>query len=130
MSRATIARLYGILFAVSTAFPVAASLMPAEAVTRTIGVLDVAVAFVLLAFGISIVSVNSPVTPGVNARAVAWYRVSGIVPIVLLAVFFVAASRVEWPVLLMGLAWRAWLFYYTLPAALAFLQSDVRPVTR
>ena len=43
---------------------------------------------------------------------------------------FVAAPKVEWPVLLVGLAWRAWLFYYTLPAALAFLQSDVRPVTR
>jgi len=130
MSRATIARLYGILFAVSTAFPVVASLMPAEAVTRTMGVLDVAVAFVLLAVGIYIVSVSSPLTPAVNARAVAWYRVSGTVPIVLLAVFFVAAPRVEWPVLLVGLAWRAWLFYYTLPGALAFLQSDVRRLTR
>ena len=130
MSRATIARLYGILFAVSTAFPVGASLMPAEAVTRTMGVLDVALAFVLLAFGIYIVSVSSPVPSAVNARAVAWYIVSGTVPIVLLAVFFVAASRVEWPVLLVGLAWRAWLFYYTLPGALAFLQSDVRRPSR
>jgi hypothetical protein len=130
MSRATIARLYGILFVVSTAFPVVASLMPAEAVSRTMGVLDVAAAFVLLALGIYIVSVSSPVTPAVNARAVAWYRVSGTVPIGLLAVFFVAASRVEWPVLLVGLAWRAWLFSYTLPGALACLQSDVRRLTR
>jgi len=130
MTRATTARLYGILFVVSTAFPVVASLMPAEALTRTMGVLDVAVAFVLLAVGIYIVSVSAPVTPAVNARAVAWYRVSATVPLVLLAAFFTTASRVEWPVLLVGLAWRAWLFYYTLPGALAFLQSDVRRLTR
>jgi hypothetical protein len=40
----------------------------------------------------------------------------------LLALFFVFGDRITWNVLLPGLAWRAWLLMYTLPAAIAAYQ--------
>jgi hypothetical protein len=123
MTRVRLARAYALLFALSTAFPIAASLMPVGDVSRTMGLLDVACALVLLATGIYIVSLKAPASPATNSRAVAWYRASGSVPLLLLVIFFVAESRVRWPVLLVGLAWRAWLFWYTLPAALALLNA-------
>ncbi len=121
MSPVTLVRLYTTLFAVSTAFPIAASLMPPDAISRTIGLLDIGVALVLLATAMYVVSRKAPGGPDTASRAVAWYKVSGTLPIALLAIFFVAGSHVDWPVLLVGLAWRVWLFWYTLPAALALL---------
>jgi hypothetical protein len=40
--------------------------------------------------------------------------VLGVVP-ALLALCFVAGERVDWEVLVLGLAWRGWLLIYTLP---------------
>jgi hypothetical protein len=37
------------------------------------------------------------------------------------------SALVRWDIFLVGLAWRAWLLMYTLPAALALLQPRVRP---
>jgi hypothetical protein len=127
MTRVALARAYVVLFIVSTAFPVAASLMPEDAVSRVMGVLDVTVAFVLVATGITIISRTPPASPETDRRAVGWYRHAGTVPIVLLITFFLAGSHVRWDILLIGLAWRAWLLLYTLPAALALLRSEGRP---
>ena len=127
MSGVALARAYVALFVLSTAFPVAASLMPADAISRAMGVSDVAVALVLLATGIYVVSLKPPASPETDRRAVAWYKHAGAVPIILLAIFFVAGSLVRWEILLVGLAWRAWLLMYTLPAALALLRPAVRP---
>jgi hypothetical protein len=125
MTRVALA--YVVLFIVSTAFPVAASLMPEDAVSHVMGVLDVTVAFVLVATGITIVARTPPAAPEIDRRAVGWYRHAGSVPIVLLITFFLAGSHVRWDILLIGLAWRAWLLLYTLPAALALLRSEGRP---
>ena len=119
MTGATLARAYVLLFVISSAFPVAASLMPATAVSRAMGLLDVAVAFVLVATGIYVVSRKLPTTPENDRRAIAWYKVTGTVPLVLLVVFFIAGSRVRWEILLTGLAWRVWLLMHSLPATLA-----------
>lgn len=127
MTRVALARAYVVLFIVSTAFPVAASLMPEDAISRVMGVLDVTVAFVLVATGITIVSRTPPATAETERRAVGWYRHAGIVPIVLLITFFLAGSHVRWDILLIGLAWRAWLLMYTLPATLGLLRSEGRP---
>jgi hypothetical protein len=35
---------------------------------------------------------------------------------VLLVLFFLAGDRIAWNIGLVGLAWRAWLLLYTLPA--------------
>lgn len=122
MTRLTLGRAYASMFVLSTAFPVAASLLPATAVSRAMGLLDGAVALVLVVVGIYIVSVN-PTTPeeSVRHRVIAWYRVTGAVPLVLLVIFFLAGSHVRWDILLVGLAWRGWLLMYSLPAMLAML---------
>jgi hypothetical protein len=126
MTGANVTRAYVALFVVSTAFPLTASLMPATAVSRTIGLLDVVVALVLVATGVYIVSAKTPTTPENDWRAIG-YKGIGTVPLVLLVVFFIAGSRVRWEVLLPGLAWRAWLLMYSLPAMLAMARLEPGP---
>ena len=46
----------------------------------------------------------------------------GAVP-VLLAAYFVVGNRINWTVLVIGLAWRLWLFLYSLPSLVAALQT-------
>jgi hypothetical protein len=41
----------------------------------------------------------------------------------LLAAYFLFGTRVNWTVLVLGLAWRAWLFLYTLPFLTAGLRA-------
>ncbi len=48
-------------------------------------------------------------------------------PLALLVLFFVVGDHIRWHVLLPGLAWRAWLLMYSLPAAIAAYQSDQAP---
>jgi len=127
MNRLALARAYVVLFIVSTAFPIAASLMPDDAISRGMGILDVTVAFLLLVAGITIVSTKPPASADADQRAVRWYRHAGTVPIVLLVIFFTAGSHVRWDILLIGLAWRAWLLMYTLPATLALLRPTAGP---
>ena len=127
MTGATVTRAYVTLFVVSTAFPVTASLLPATTVSRTIGLLDVGVALVLVAAGIFIASAKKPPTPENDWCAIACYKVIGSVPLVLLVVFFIAGSRVRWEVLLPGLAWRTWLLMYSLPAMLAMARLKPGP---
>ena len=43
---------------------------------------------------------------------------------VLLAVYFVAGSHVNWTVLIIGLAWRVWLLIYSLPFLVAALHAQ------
>jgi hypothetical protein len=127
MTGATLARAYVTLFVISTAFPVALSLMPATSVSRAMGFLDVAIALVLVATGIHIVSARLPTTPENDRRAITWYKVTGTIALVLLVVFFIAGSRVRWEVLLTGLAWRAWLWMHSLPAMLAMARLTAGP---
>ena len=127
MNRVALARLYVVLFLVSTAFPVAASLLREDDISRAMGVLDVTIALLLLVTGITIVSTKTPASTEADRRAVRWYRHAGTVPIALLLAFFLAGSHVRWDILLIGLAWRAWLLMYTLPATLALLRSEGRP---
>jgi hypothetical protein len=50
--------------------------------------------------------------------------IAGLVP-ALLAVYFFLGPRVNWTVWVIGLAWRAWLLLYTLPA-LAAARAELR----
>ena len=52
------------------------------------------------------------------------HGVMSVVPL-LLVVFFVAGSRIDWRVLVIGLAWRGWLLVYTLPFLAAALAEPV-----
>ena len=109
-----------VLFAVSTAFPVAASVLELERPPRWAGVADAIVALVVVGLGIAVAS-KKPA--GFDARAsrsaLHVYRSASHLLLVLLVVFLTMGDRIEWDVLLVGLAWRAWLFAWVLPSALA-----------
>ena len=112
---------------VSTAFPATASLLRTDEPPRALGIADVAVAAVTVALGFAVVAKK----PGgfdarVSETAVRVYRAAANGCLVLLVVFFLAGDRIRWNVLLPGLAWRAWLFAWVLPSAIALWQDDAR----
>ena len=127
MESRSLARATVVLFAVSTAFPVAAALINTEAPPRLLGLLDVTVAALLLAAAIAVAGRHRD-TATDGDRLVA-FRVSqtlfSIVPALLIA-FFVAGNRVNWQVLVVGLAWRGWLLLYTLPYMISALNKKVK----
>jgi hypothetical protein len=107
------------LFGISTAFPIAASLWSREA-PAWIGALDVVLAFALVAAGGFIVTRwGAPIDGGVLEASARIYRGGSTLLLVLLVLFFLAGQRINWNILLPGLAWRGWLFAYVLPAWLA-----------
>ena len=56
------------------------------------------------------------------------YRVLINAILVLLVAFFLAGDRVQWTILLAGLAWRGWLLFYGLPAWIVAIRgSPVAP---
>ena len=108
----------GCVFAVSTGFPVVASMLAGPA-PRWLGILDVGVAGVLVATGIAIAAkAPSGLSRTAIERSFRVYRGSATLFLVLLAVFLLVGDGIKWSILLPGLAWRAWLAAWVLPAAL------------
>jgi len=122
------ASLAAVVFGVSTLFPIAASIWPAGALPTWVGILDVVLAFAVVGLAIRVVALGEK---HVGERAIRAsnriYRGLASVPLGLLVLFFVFGDRINWKVLLPGLAWRAWLLMYTLPAAVAAYASDEAP---
>jgi hypothetical protein len=111
--------LSAVLFRISLAFPIIASITSVESLPAWVGYLDVAVAFtlVMLMIAIRAMAKNKIADQAVRA-SYRIYRLIANVPIVLLGVFFLFGDRIAWQILLPGLAWRAWLLIYILPAGL------------
>jgi hypothetical protein len=113
------------LFALSTAFPLIAGFLGAGDKPRWLGVTDVPVAAVTFA-AFALVAARGRAIAGERHRARA-YRVTQVIlasiPILLVA-FFALGARVDWTVLVIGLAWRGWLLVYTLPYLLAVLDGE------
>ena len=106
------------LFAISTAFPIVASVIPGPA-PRWLGVLDVVLAAALVCGGIMIASrIPKGWTPEEISASFRVLR-GGSIAFLVLSVVFVAGGHLKWEVLLIGLAWRAWLLAWVLPSALA-----------
>lgn len=111
-----------ILFGVSTTFPVVASLFPTQSLPSWVGFLDVGIALILILLMMTLYSlmqkfVDDPVK-------LMCYRIYGWLanlPIILLSLFFILPSAIDWNILLPGLAWRVWLLTYSLPALVATL---------
>ena len=127
MSTRSLGRACVALFVISTLFPVAASLRFGQPPLRWLGIADVACAALLVVVA---TVVASRTRRSVDDRdRLAAHRLAqmviGIIP-VLLALFFVAGQRIDWTVLVIGLAWRAWLLLYSLP----FIISAVRVAQR
>ena len=113
------------LLAVSTLFPIVASLLPPERVRRWAGVLDVALAFgVVVAAMLVETRARALIGPRIEQISYRFYRSMAVLPLVLLVLFFLSGSAIRWEVLLPGIAWRAWVLLYTFPAAAALWVRD------
>ena len=107
-----------ILFGISTAFPIVASIWTREPPVW-VGVVDALLAFALVVVGALIVARWGGAVDGAVLEASAHiYRAGANALLVLLVLFFVAGHGINWNILLPGLAWRAWLFAYVLPAGI------------
>jgi hypothetical protein len=123
MSIQGLARVCLVLCALSTAFPVVASLIVNDSAPRWLGVADVIVAAAFCATAMFLaVRVRNAVA---DRHRLAAFRlgqlVLGVIPVLLLA-YLLIGSRLNWTVLIIGLAWRGWLLLYTLPFLLVALQ--------
>ncbi len=107
-----------IVFVISSIFPVAAGLSRNPgSFPRWWGILDVVIAFILVALAIVVATLfERGVTQEIKLVAYRTYRVLINAIIVLLVAFFLEADRIRWTILLVGLAWRGWLLFYSLPA--------------
>ena len=112
------------LFGVSAVFPIVGSLFVAQSPPRWIGIADVILAAGL--FGLIAVVVARGRRSVADHHRLAAFRASqavlGATP-VLLAVYFIVGSRMNWTVLVIGLAWRIWLLIYSLPFLVAALHD-------
>jgi hypothetical protein len=115
------------LFAVSTAFPIAASLSRMEKPPTWIGVVDVGIAgaLMIVAF-VTMARGGARVDERVKVVSYRAYRASSNVLPLLLAAFFLLGDRLKWDVLVIGLAWRAWVLWCVLPAWLSLWQGGER----
>jgi hypothetical protein len=123
-TRSVLARTCVGLFALSSAFPIAAALLGESRRPVWLGTADVAIAATLF---VSAVMVAARARTHVTDRhRIAAFQTSQVVfaavPL-LLAAFFVVGGRVDWTVLVIGLAWRGWLLLYTLPFLIALLEE-------
>jgi hypothetical protein len=106
------------VFLVSLVFPVAAGLSHNTAsFPKWWGTLDVSLAFVLAAVVMVILGLaQGNVSKEAEDASYRAYRVLIHGIFALLVAFFLLGSRIVWPNCLTGLAWRAWLLLYALPA--------------
>jgi hypothetical protein len=104
------------LFATSTLFPILAGFLREDQKPRWLGRLDVVIAAATAVSAMMIAARNrSVVTDDDRVAALRHAQlVSGIIP-VLLVLFFVAGDRVNWQVMVIGLAWRGWFLIAILP---------------
>ena len=115
MARRTWARVAGLLFVVSSCFPLVASLLSADQHPAWLGPLDVATAGALLLISLGPLRTSAEIQPEIVRASYVFYRGAAYAPLLLLVLFFLLADRVQWDVLLIGLAWRAWLLLYAFP---------------
>jgi hypothetical protein len=115
------------LFGLSVAFPIVASLMPETARPSWLGPLDLTVAGLVIALALYLLTT---VTGAIDLRAQALaYRVLRAISatfLVLVAIVLLAPRALDWTVLGVGLAWRAWLLVIVLPGIIVHVGLDTR----
>jgi hypothetical protein len=114
----------GGMFVISTAFPVVASLLRSPA-PGWVGIADVVVAVVLVCQGFLIAAKGTArADPDVLDLSLRVLRGGANLFLGLIVAFFLAGQHVKWDILLLGLAWRAWLFVWVFPGAIALWRTD------
>lgn len=108
----------GVVFVISLAFPVVAGLSKdTGSFAKLWGVLDVAIAFVLVILAFAIITLaGGNVDKQAENRSYRAYRILTHGILAMLVVFFVFGDRIVWINCLTGFAWRTWLLLYGLPA--------------
>ncbi len=103
-----------------------AALPRAEPVSKWVGYWDVLVAAGLFAVTFWIeFNIRKRIHPDAILVSYRVYRGGASLLLVLLSIFLVIGDRVEWNILLSGLAWRTWLLVYALPAGVTAWKIDV-----
>jgi hypothetical protein len=112
----TLSRVTAALFVVSSVFPVVAAVWNVPTPARWLGLADVIVAGMLVVAALALVTraQGSPSEGDLAAGFRASRAVAGAIP-VLLALFFIAGEHINWQVLVIGLAWRGFLFICAAP---------------
>jgi uncharacterized protein YybS (DUF2232 family) len=113
------------LFAFSTLFPIVAGVWNVATPPRWLGVADVVFAVLLLVSAFTVVNRAKPAVSDVHRVAALRFSqvVLNAIPL-LLVLFFLLGDRVAWTVLVIGLAWRAWLLLYVLPFLVASWRDE------
>src|SRR5262249_22672706 len=109
---------FGVVFFISSAFPVTAGLSTNTAsFPKWWGVLDVGIAFVLALLAMVVVALaQDKVSKQAEYASYHSYRILTHGILAILVVFFLFGDRIVWVNCLTGFAWRAWLLLYSLPA--------------
>jgi hypothetical protein len=111
-------------FALSSAFPVVASLLNVAEMPRVLGIADVLMAVVLVATALTTEARARALVRDTDRRtAYMVIRAGSGAALVLLARFLIGRPHIKWDVLVAGLVWRGWLFVQVLPALVAALRS-------
>lgn len=119
-----------VVFSVSLVFPITAALArDVSPFPPWWGPADVGVAFVLAIMAVAVIAVGG--RRGTQDAEQATYRtyrvlIHGVLGLVI--VIFLAGNRITWSYGLLGLAWRAWLLLYGLPAWFTLLQAPPGPL--
>ena len=109
-------------------FPVVAAVAQPDPSPLWAGMADVALAILTCACGFTIAArAGERFDDRVVRSAFRIYRVGATALLLLIGVFLVVGDRIGWHILLPGLAWRAWLLAWVLPAALSLWRSEPRP---
>lgn len=118
-SSQALVRAFVALWLLSTGFPIVASTVRLDRPPTATGIADVVLALVVGALGLTISTREpGPFDDDVVRSAFELYRLGAALCLGLLVVFFLIGHRLQWDVLLIGLAWRVWLAAWVLPSAL------------
>jgi hypothetical protein len=114
-----------VAFVVSSAFPVVAGLSRDTSSFPTWwGPLDVGIAFALAFLAIATIALaRGYVDRRAEEASYRAYRILLHGILVMIVVFFLWGDRIVWTYFLIGLAWRAWLLLYGLPAWLFAMRA-------
>ena len=125
MKGRTLAIATAVVFFISLMFPISVGVVnDTTRFPRIWGVIDVAIAFLLVTLAIIIAArYGRRVTDGIRMETYRAYRILMNLILVLLVIFFLADDRLTWTYFLPGIAWRTWLLFYSWPSWLAALES-------
>jgi VIT1/CCC1 family predicted Fe2+/Mn2+ transporter len=115
-----------LVFCISSVFPMVAAFVRDTADwPEWWGVLDVVIAFVLAALALAVLGLGQgKVNKPAEEHSYRAYRLLLHGIFVMLVVFVFFGDRIVWSNCLTGLAWRAWLLLYSLPAWLTLVRAS------